>query len=183
VSRRISVQAGFDRLLSHYEPWVACELLNAALLKNDVRLWRDGVLLSPTDIRGGGLYACAELEPDGRYLCTIETSQPLRCRIVSVRDDGERQIATVVLPQFAWEVDVEGIEALLYAGSTQRQTWRTCAEAEILDLCSKQSPLLKNFRQLCEHISARVTDQGHPPTKNTYRFRQEIKRLLEVHVK
>ena len=180
MSRRIPAQVGFDRLLLHYKPWTACELLNAALLKNDVRLWRDGTLLSPADIRGGGLYAHAELEPDGRYLCTIETSQPLRGRIAARRDDGT---FTVAIPRSVWEVGAEGIEALLYAGSTQRQTWRTCAEAEILDLCSKQSPLLKNFRQLCAHISARVTDQGHSPTKNTYRFRQEIKRLLEVHVK
>jgi hypothetical protein len=183
VSRQIPVQAGFDRLLQHYEPWGACELLNTALLKNDVRLWRDGVLLSPTDIRGGDLYACAELEPDGRWLCTIETGQPRRGRIVDVDDSGEVQVLIVALPRSVWEVDAEGIEALLYAGSTLRRTWRTCAEDEIRDLCSKQSPLLKNFRQLCAHISVRVTDLGHPPTKNTYRFHQEIKRLLEVHVR
>jgi hypothetical protein len=180
VSRWIPVQVGFDRLLLHYKPWAACELLNAALLKNDVRLRRDGALLSPTDIRGGGLYAHAELEPDGRYLCTIETNQPLRGRIVGRRDDGT---FTVAIPRSVWEVDAEGIEALLYAGSTLRRTWRTCAEDEIRDLCSKQSPLLKNFRQLCAHISARLTDLGHPPTKNTHRFHQEIRRLLEVHVK
>jgi hypothetical protein len=173
VSRQIPVQAGFDRLLQHYEPWGACELLNTALLKNDVRLWRDGALLSPADIRGGDLYAHAELEPDGRWLCTIETGQPRRGRIVDVDDSGKVQVLIVALPRSVWEVDAEGIAALLPSAPGKRgrksvQNWTAIVDGELQNLRHKDSTLLKNLEDLSEveaHLVSHLKREiGQAPT-------------------
>jgi hypothetical protein len=186
VSRLIPVQVGFDRLLPHYNPWTACELLNTALRKNHVRLWRDGVLLSPTDIRDGDLYARVEFEADSRWLCTIESRQPQRAWVVDVDDTGERQLVTVVLPQFVWEVDTDGITALLPALSGKRpgrkavHNWTDIVDGELRALQYKGSPLLENPSELEAHLLAHLEQETGQPFKSTKRFRQRIRGFLGV---
>jgi hypothetical protein len=187
---RISLQQGFERLLPHYNGWTVCEMLTSGLYKNHIRLWRNGVLLSPTDLRDEGLHVRAEIAPDGRWLCTIVgCPQPMRVQIVEVNDDDEVQTAKVILPPPpVWEVDAEGIEALLpplRKGGTRKRTrqpkWSVLAEREIQRLCHIGSPLLENFSALYDHIEDHVTSEGGRVPKNKSRFRKEIRTLAWVH--
>jgi hypothetical protein len=183
LSRRVPVQAGFDRLLPHYNPWNACDLLNTALRKNHVRLWRDGVLLSPTDIRDADLYARVELEPDGRWLCTIETRQPQRARIVDVDDSGEREVLIVALPRFTWEVDADGITALLPApergrGRKSQDKWTEIVDHEMLRLRNIGSPLLENPSELEVHLLTHLQTEISRPVKRPKRFHQRVQNFL-----
>ena len=186
MSGRLSIQAGFERLLLYYEPWHACDLLNIALRKNHVRVWRDGVLLSPADIRDEGLYVRAAIEPDGRWCCTITSNQPLlvRAKVLDVRDDGERRVATLLLPpqpELVWEVDADGIAALLpqapgrKAGRKSAHNWTGVVDLELLRLQRIGSPLLENFRELETHLLAHVQQETGQPITEPKRFRQRIR--------
>ena len=79
-NRWISPQAAFNRLLSFHNGngWTVGEILEGALRRNDLRLRRNGVVLSPADIRDHELYVHVEVSRDGRWTCTIESRLPRR---------------------------------------------------------------------------------------------------------
>jgi hypothetical protein len=68
--RRISPQEAFERLLPHFDGWVACDRLNAGVRNPSiVRLFRDGVQLTPAEIADEDIYFRAEPLRDGRWCC------------------------------------------------------------------------------------------------------------------
>jgi hypothetical protein len=96
--RRISLQECFDRLLPHYKPAVACELINLAVRENRLRLYCDSTLLALSYVCSS-LCIVIEQEADGRWRCRVLPAGP------GLGFDPNRP--------YRWEVDDEGIADLL----------------------------------------------------------------------
>jgi hypothetical protein len=179
VNRWISPQGAFNQLLPYHNGngWTVGEILDDAIRKNDVRLRRNGGLLNPADIRDDELYVHVDLARDGHWTCTIASRLPPRGRIVEIDDDHEIQMARVVFPPPPkWEVNEEGIEALL--GRTrdgQRAVWDVQTEVEIQRLARIHSPLLENFSALYQHIEKQLESKDISVPANKSRFHKAIR--------
>jgi hypothetical protein len=195
VTRRLSIQDAFNLLLRHFKPWTARKRLETALHENDVRLWGNDALLTPTDILDEDLYVHAKLEPDGRWRCTIETKRPfaVRVKIISQQDDGTY---TVEVPRLlvAWEVDAEDVEGLLPRPAHQRGVrsvlnWTGIVDAELQKLKREESNLLENlknrehFERLETHLSSHVKQETGQLPKYPRKLRQRIREKLGVPIK
>jgi hypothetical protein len=170
MSRRLSLQEGFERLLPCYASHVICEKFNRAWRVNQLRLFCNGKLLTPSYI-SSNLLAVAEQEDDGRWRCIVVPH-------------GARLGFNPSHP-YVWEVDAEGIAALRPAPAKKRgrkavQNWTEIVDHELLHLRYNGSPLLENFEQLCAHLMGRLQDEGSSPPKNLKRFRQRIRAFLGV---
>src|SRR5262245_54151558 len=130
MSRRLTLQEGFERLLSHYAPGVACERLEHAFHRNTPdapRLYCDGNLLSPGYIKDQ-LRLIIEPDAAGRWQCRVTPT-----RLGFARTD------------YVWEVDAEGIAALLPLAPKRRgrkavQNWTEIVDLELLSLRRNGSP-------------------------------------------
>jgi hypothetical protein len=181
--RWISPQAGFNRLLSLHNGngWKVKEILDGALRNNDVRLRRNGVVLSPADIRDDELYVHVDHERDGYWTCTIESHLPRQPRFVEVDDTGPVQMVEVAYsPPPKWELSEEGVEALGPQTRARREpAWFVWSRDEIQRLSRIHSPLLENFDALYVHIERYLGGlEVHIP-KNQQRVRKEIRLLCE----
>jgi hypothetical protein len=189
MSRWITPQAAFNRLLPFHNGngWTVGEILNDALRKNDLRLRRNGVLLSPADIRDEELYVRVDLARDGRWTCTIASRLPAIVPIIDFDDDHDVQMVRAVWPPPPkWEVNDEGIEALLLLLSADNRTrgvhqpaWRVQTEEEIQRLARTNLPLLENFRALYQHIENHLKVQGIRRDTNKSRFHKAIRDYCE----
>jgi hypothetical protein len=100
---RVTPQTAFKNLLrksQSQQPHALCRLLEEAILDNRVRAWRDGVLMSPQELRG--YYVHIEQEADGRWACTIKPQglHRIKARIVNVweTEDGRQMMTLGALP-------------------------------------------------------------------------------------
>jgi hypothetical protein len=182
VNRWISPQAAFNRLLPLHNGngWTVGEILEGALRRNDLRLQRDGVLLSPADIRNEMLYVHVDCSRDGRWTCTIESLLP-RPRFVEVDDTGPVQmIVWAYPPPPKWELSEEGVEALgPQTRARHEPAWRVWSRDEIRRLARIHSPLLENFDALYSHIEGLLGRLEIPMPVNKQRRRKEIRGLCE----
>jgi hypothetical protein len=160
---RIPLQEALEQLLLAYAPPIACEKLNEALRRNDVRLYCNGNLLTAsyvtTDLR-----VVVEQEADGRW----------QCAVVPIRTAWEPK-------PYTWEVeDIDTLMPPQLSGmqDRSRDSWKTKLSLEILALQRKGSPLLKNFKQLAEHLAivVRAKTGGYLP--DTKRFHKQIRAFL-----
>jgi hypothetical protein len=181
--RWISPQAGFNRLLSLHNGngWTVREILQGAVRRNDVRLRRNGVVLSPADIRDDELYVHVDHERDGYWTCTIESRLLRDVRFVEVDDTGPVQMAVMAYPPPPkWELSEEGVDAL--GPRTQgghEPAWRVWSRDEIQRLARIHSPLLENFKTLYPHIEGLLERlEVHIPA-NQPRVRKKIRELCE----
>lgn len=190
MNRRISPQEAFERLLTRYNGWTARERFNAGLRNNDVRIWEDGRLLTPTEIQDRGLYVRAEVEPDARWRCTIEESRRvIRVPIVDVDDSDLVQTVRVLLPPSpTYEVDAEGIYGLLPASPRKRgpksgANLDTILSLEHQRLQRKASTLLNNPDQFVVHMVEHLETEGVRLPKDRKRLHRKIRGLLGGQIK
>jgi hypothetical protein len=183
---RTSPQEAFERLLPHFDGWVACDRLNAGVRNpNILRLFRNGVQLTPAEIADKDIYFRAEPQRDGRWCCMIVEGRPgpIACKVLEVDDTGPVQMLKVVFPPDpVWEL--EGIAALLPLPAPRRGTrsvlnWTRIADARLLHLQHNGSPLLQNFEQLYADIASHVEQETGQPVKYPRKLRQRIRRFLE----
>jgi hypothetical protein len=156
VSRLISPQAAFNRLRPYLkgDGWKTGTMLDDAVHSGDVELYRDDVLLNPTEIGDLELYVRVDMARNGRFTCTIASRLPPRGRILEVDDDHEIQRVRVVFPPPPkWEMDAKGVEALLNRTQAGHEPeWLVQTKDEIQYLARIRSPVLENFRALYAHI-------------------------------
>jgi|SRR5262249_19108364 len=185
-SLRTSPQEAFERLLPHFDGWVACDRLNAGVRNpNILRLFRNGIQLTPTEIADEDIYFRAEPLRDGRWCCTVVVGRPgpMRVPVVRVDDTGPVQMLEVVYPPDpVWEL--ENIAALLPLPEPRRGTksvlnWTGIADARLLHLRHNGSPLLQNPEQLYADIASHVERETGQPVKYPRKLRQRIRRFLE----
>jgi hypothetical protein len=175
VSRRLSLQKGFERLLIFDD---AHERIEKALHRGRLQLFRNGELLAPSDIKTG-LHLVVEQAAGGRWLCTIVETRGMRVKIVEVDDTQPTQTVTVVLPPSpTWEVDAESVEALRGMRPTER--WTTVVVSEFQHLREAGSPLLKkaDLQELYGYLSACVEQRTGAPPRYPKRFRRRVRDLL-----
>jgi hypothetical protein len=146
MSRRLSLQEGFEQLLPYNTPALVAEKFNRAWHEDRLRLFCNGKLLSPGYI-SSNLLAVAEQEDDGRWRCIVVPH-------------GARLGFNPSHP-YVWEMDAEGIEALLPPPApSQEETERT--------------KRLRLQRQLAMAIVQRLYPNGVPDTEQTAIVRQKI---------
>jgi hypothetical protein len=183
MSRWISPQALFNRLLSLYNGngWTVGEIIEGALRRGDLRLRRNGVVLSPADIRNEALYVHVELSRDGRWTCTIESHLPRHGRFVEVDDTGPVQMIVMAYPPPPkWELSEEGIEALgPQTRARHEPAWLVWSRKEIQRLAGIHSNLLENYGALYPHIGRLLERLEIPEPANQQRFRRAIRNLCE----
>jgi hypothetical protein len=179
MSRRISLQKGFERLLVYdVTAPIACERIEKALHERRLRLFRNGELLTPSYIKNN-LRVVVEQQADGRWLCTIVEAQATRVPILEVDDSQPTQVVTVLLPPPpVWEVDAEGIEALRGMQSTER--WTKVVDDELQRLRNDESPLLKDedLQELYGYLTVCVKQRTGAPPPYPKRFRRRIRDFL-----
>jgi hypothetical protein len=184
--RRISPQEAFERLLPHFDGWVACDRLNAGVRNPSiVRLFRDGVQLTPAEIADEDIYFRAEPLRDGRWCCAVVVGRPgpIRVPVVEVDDSGPVQMADVVLPPPpVWEL--EDIAALLpppvsRRGAKSVLNWTGIADDRLLHLQRNGSLLLEDFEQLYADVATHVAKKTKQPVKYPKKLRQRIRGFLK----
>jgi hypothetical protein len=182
VSRRLSLQKGFERLVVYdITAPKAGERIEKALYEGDLQLFRDGELLkSLSDIKTN-LRVVVERQADGRWLCTIAETHGIRVPVIEVDDSGPTQVVTVALPPSPiWEVDVAGIEKLRGMRSTER--WTTVVDDELRRLRREGSSLLKlkieNLEGLYGYLTVCVNQRTGAPPPDPKRFRRRIRDFL-----
>src|SRR5262249_10990267 len=184
--RRISPQEAFERLLPRYDGWVARDRLNAGVRNpNILRLFRDGVQLTPAEIADKDIYFRAEPLRDGRWCCTIVEGRPgpMRVPVVGVDDTGPVQMIEVVYPPDpVWAL--ENIAALLLLPAPRRGTksvlnWTGIVDARLLYLQYNGSSLLQNPEQLYVDVASHVAQETGQPVKYPRKLRQRILAFLK----
>jgi hypothetical protein len=132
VSDRVLLQTLFNRLLLvPRTPWAALNLIVDALHKNWLRLWCEGNLLNPSYIRDE-LRIDIEQEAADRWRLVV---RPARIAFDPAFNPAKAR----------WEVDVEGVKALLPPPPPKRgrksvHNWHGIVYHEYMDLQSKGSP-------------------------------------------
>jgi hypothetical protein len=182
--RRSSPQEAFERLLTHYDGWVARDRLNAGIRNpNIARLFRNGVQLTPAEIDDEDIYFLAEPQRDGRWCCTVVEGRPKQIapRFLRVVDDsGPVQIIEVAVPPPpVWEL--EGIAALLPLSTPRRGTksvlnWTRIGDARLQHLRHNGSPLLQDFEQLYADVLSHVEQE----TGQRLRYRSKLRQRIRV---
>jgi hypothetical protein len=165
----ISVQAAFDRLLAcERDGWQARDRLAIAVWRNDVRLWRDGTLVSPTEIQDEGLYVRAAVEADGRWSCTI-AARPTAFWATVLSADGDTVCVVLPAPPL-WEVDDDEIAALIKHKPRQKPgrrptgNWPNLISGHLRRMDRKLLLELHNAGKLRGHLEAVLDDKlgWHP---------------------
>jgi hypothetical protein len=100
--------------LKGHRPHAACELLEAWIRNNDLRLYRNGSVVDPTELRDGGFYVRPRQAADARWTCTMATNAPQRMRVDRFYEDedGTQRVVIVPPPESLWEVERSEVEAL-----------------------------------------------------------------------
>jgi hypothetical protein len=177
MSRRLTLQKGFERLLVYTAP-IACERIGKALHEGELQLFRNDELQTPSYIK---IYLCVvvEQQADGHWLCTMVETQGMRVPILEVDDSQPTQIITVALPlPPVWEVDANGIERLRGMRSTER--WTRVVDDELKRLRDNKSPLLteENLEELYGYLTVCVEQRTDARPPNPKRFRRRIRDFL-----
>jgi hypothetical protein len=177
MSRRLTLQKGFERLLVYTAP-LACERIERALHEGELQLFRNDELLKPSYIK---IYfrVVAEQRADGHWLCTIVETQGMWVPILKVDDSQPTQVLTVALPPPpVWEVDAKGIERLRGKQSTER--WTKVLDDELKRLRDNKSPLLakEKLNELYGYLTVHVEQITDAPLPDPKRFRRRIRDFL-----
>jgi hypothetical protein len=188
VSRRLSPQETFDRLLTYYNGWVVCEKLNTALRKG-LGLYCDGVLLNLTDILAHGLYVDVEPLQEDHWRCTIgRGTYVARLPVLEVDDSDVMQRVTVVIPpEPKWEFEAEDIEILMPPlpsgpGAKSSQNWTRVVDRELLRLQRIGSPLLESLEKLeplYTHMVGHLAEEIERPHYRPTRLRTRLRNFLK----
>jgi hypothetical protein len=185
VSRLISPQAAFNRLRPYLkgDGWKTGTMLNDAVHGGDVELYRDGVLLNPTEIDDEELYVRVDMARNGKFTCTIASRLPQRVQILEVDDSHEVQMVRVAFPPPPkWEMDEDGVKTLRgHTRPVHLPEWRVQTEAEIQYLARIHSPLLENSGALYSHIETHLRELGLSWDPNPSRFHKAIDDLVKTY--
>jgi hypothetical protein len=180
---RIAINAAFEMLLAAHPPHRARALLSDALLGNDVRLYRDGTLVTPAGMLDDGLYVRVEFEADGRCVCSMGgylPPGPHPVLSVDEDDEGRRWVTTILPPEPAWEVVASEIKALIPRqkkryppGPRPRDNWKEKLAQELHRMGRKSVQNLENSGALV----GKLRDWG---TAKKIRLPVEDKRIRPI---
>jgi hypothetical protein len=178
---RLSLIDAFRLLLKAYLPHVARELLDAALRDNRVRLYRDGIVVDPIELRDCGFYVRCAQAPDNRWTCSLASNAPQRVLVDHVYEDEDGTAHVVIVPpaQPVWEVKRNDLEALVgradgppdspdspgelprrKPGPPPRDDWPTVVTRELIRIIrlGENPPTPARMQQFCVDTLGREPD-------------------------